>query len=180
MKINILITILFLGLLSCPLACSNEEKELNNGLISDRPLISFHVEDSTNYEAKMMKMDSLSIAIQNKLCGSKWLLKDFTARGNDYLTNKTKELDSLIFTFSQNGNVFIDKVGLIGQWYLSFYALNTFFGCYLTFFTKNDDICKTFFFKRNFNLVFHNEDKLLVVASVGEKKLSVYRFKRVF
>ena len=202
MKAHVQKIILFVGILSVAFACSNKEDEIDKDGNSPDPKklrVSFHVEDSTNYEVKMVRMDSMSVDIQQKLCGSKWLLKDFTPRGNDYLTEKVKDLDSLVFTFSPQGDVIIDRLGIIGQWSLSFWATTInndnifvdrhpnnifvnilpngiFVGRNLTFFTWNEDIRKTFFFWKYYNFVFRQEGRTLVVINSGSGKTVRYLF----
>lgn len=178
--------ILFIGILFLIFACSNRDDHLNNDenvSASRKQIVSFQIDDSTNYEYKLKKMDSVSIALQKQLCGSKWKLAYFTHRGNEYLVNKERELDSLIFTLSPDGNVFIDSVGLVGQWSLFLGAPNdTFVVRFLTFFSwKEDIVAKPFFIMQNYRFGFYREGATLSITSsgLGKKKLMVYHFTAI-
>lgn len=174
MKAHVQNIIFFIATLSIAFACSNKDVQIDRDGNSPDPkklCVSFHLEDSTNYEARMAKMDSLSVDIQKKLCGSKWLLKDFTPRGNDYLTEKVKELDSLVFMFSPQGDVIIDRIGIIGEWSLSFGAVNdTAIASFLDFSTWNEDIRKTFFFRESYRFAFIGEGRILIVRNLSSEK----------
>lgn len=167
-------------------ACSNNEKSnLNDDYyIQDpnRPKNRYHVGDSTNYEYKLQKMDSVSIIVEKRICKSKWKLVDFTPIDNDYLISKKQNLDSLIITFSPNGDIFIDRIGIVGQWSLSFgTASSSLFAQFITITVPKESIGKPVLIKRNYRFAFYREDETLIFRglSLEKGKFERYLFKSV-